>query len=300
MGVRRIACGHLTEALRALQRRPLSDGAVHAARKSLKKTRAMLRLLRPSVGGKAYRRENIAVRDAALALSEARDAKVRVQTLQRLGRRLGARRRPVPPEQLYRVLRRERAALRRTLARGPEPFAEQLRALRQSRRRILRWRVGRGGWSVIGKGLVRVYGQARRARSRAGIDATEDALHEWRKQTKYLCHQLQVLESLGPAVEQLAQTAHAIADALGEHHDLYVLRARISATIPAHSSHRGLLALIDRRCARLKSQAIALGQRLYADPEPVFEARLHSLWRIWRAKPPDPSAAKRRIRSSSA
>src|SRR5215218_10746502 len=54
--------------------------AVHEARKHLKKTRALLRLVRPALGRKAYRRENDALRDAGLALSGTRDADVRVAT----------------------------------------------------------------------------------------------------------------------------------------------------------------------------------------------------------------------------
>src|SRR5262249_59732979 len=41
------------------------DEAVHEARKSLKRVRAVLRLVRPVIGEKAYRRENTCFRDAA-------------------------------------------------------------------------------------------------------------------------------------------------------------------------------------------------------------------------------------------
>ncbi len=296
---RRIACAQITDALRALERRPLSDGDVHSARKSLKKARAMLRLLRPSIGDRAYRRENTLLRDAARPLSAVRDAKVLLQRLERLQRCLRARGGPSPPVELQRILRRERIDLRRKLSRDSKPFAGQLEVLREGRGRARRWRVGRKGWSLLGAGLARVYTQARRARSRAEADQTAETLHEWRKQTKYLWHLLQVLEPLGAPVGRLAQTAHGIADALGEDHDLWVLRARIATGVAARAGRRRLLSLIERRSTQLRARAFALGRRLYADSGPAFEARLHALWRAWRRKPHARTAAGE-LRSSSA
>src|SRR5262245_3310108 len=79
--VRSCAREQLAGAAEQLER---ADGdpvkAVHEARKHLKKTRALLRLVRPALGREAYRSENDALRDTGLALSGARDADVRVQT----------------------------------------------------------------------------------------------------------------------------------------------------------------------------------------------------------------------------
>lgn len=299
-GARRIACTQMTEALRALQRRPLSDADVHSARKSLKKARSMLRLLRPSIGDHAYHRENTLLRDTARPLSEVRDAKVLLQALQRLSRRARAHGRPLPVDELRLALRRERTAMRRGLLRASEPFAEQLEALREARARASRWRVGRRGWSVLGTGLERVYSQARRALVRAEANPAAETLHEWRKQTKYLWHQLQVLQPLGAAVGRRARMAHGIADALGEDHDLWVLRGRIATRGPAGPGRRRMLSLIDRRSAELRARALALGHQLYADPPTQFEARLHALWQAWRRKPRHAREATRGIRSFSA
>src|SRR5262245_17833808 len=59
------------------------DEMVHEARKGLKKLRALVRLVRPGVGGKLYRRENIAFRDISRPLTEVRDAKILVEALDR-------------------------------------------------------------------------------------------------------------------------------------------------------------------------------------------------------------------------
>ena len=280
-GARRIARAQIAEALRELERRPLSDKAVHAARKSLKKARAMLRLLRPSMGGAAYHRENAALRDIARSFCEIRDARVLLQTLEQLARR-SREGRPRAISELQRVLRRERAAVRARLLQEVGLFEGQLQALREAHRRAGRWRVGRRGWAVLGAGLARVYGQGRRALALARRDPAAARLHEWRKQTKYLWHQLQVLEPLGPAVARGADLAHRLADALGMDHDLWVLRTTVAAKVSARAGRQQLIGLIDQRAEGLRGQAFVLGRELYADTAPEFEARLHGLWRSWR------------------
>src|SRR6516225_5475965 len=60
------------------------DEVVHEVRKSLKKLRAVLRLVRPVIGEKSYRRENTCFRDAGRPLTEVRDARILVETLDKL------------------------------------------------------------------------------------------------------------------------------------------------------------------------------------------------------------------------
>src|SRR5205814_6211686 len=88
-GVRRILKKQTGKAVKALEEggRPLSDEAVHTARKQMKKVRASLRLLREALGSRTYGRENACVRDAARPLTEVRDAGVLVDTLDKLADR---------------------------------------------------------------------------------------------------------------------------------------------------------------------------------------------------------------------
>ena len=283
-GARRIARTQIAAALRALERRPLSDKAVHSARKSLKKARAMLRLLRPSMGDEAYHRENAALRDIARPLSEVRDARILLEALERLLRGRRRRNRPLGLVDLQRLLRREQGAIRSRL-RGSRTFARQLDALREAHRRVRHWRLDRKGWSVLAAGLTRVYGQARRAFTRARADPVAASLHEWRKQTKYLWHQLQILTPLGATVAQRAERAHRLTDALGEDHDLWVLRNVVAARVSSDAARQELFHLIDQRSRQLRARAFTLGRQVYADAGTAFEAPLHALWRKWKREP---------------
>src|SRR5262245_18163585 len=84
--LRRIVRHQMDAVMEELQGTPKGprDEAVHEARKSLKKIRAVLRLVRPVIGEKAYRRENTCFRDAARPLTEVRDARILRETFDKL------------------------------------------------------------------------------------------------------------------------------------------------------------------------------------------------------------------------
>src|SRR5262245_24857315 len=87
-GVRRILRKLLGKTIESLSDpSALSDEDVHEIRKNLKRTRAALRLLRPALGSSCYQRENDCYRDAAKPLTELRDAKVLVDTVDSLQHR---------------------------------------------------------------------------------------------------------------------------------------------------------------------------------------------------------------------
>lgn len=272
-GARRIARAQIGAALRTLERQPLSDKAVHSARKSLKRARAMLRLLRPSLGDQTYRGENAALRDIARPLSGIRDTRVLLQTLERLTRGNRARRSSVRKLEL--LLDRKRTAIRSRLRRSGS-LAAQRAALREAHHRAGHWPGEPHGWSAAAAGLRRVYGQARRARAAARADPTLASLHEWRKQTKYLWHLLQVLASPGTPLAGQAARAHRLAQVLGKDHDLGMLRQVVTAKLTPATVRDGLLGLIDRRTAQLRVRAFALGRELYADSAKELVARLRA------------------------
>jgi len=56
--VRDVFIGQLNNAVRGFRRKNFSNESIHSIRKELKRARATLRLLRPSIGAGAYHREN--------------------------------------------------------------------------------------------------------------------------------------------------------------------------------------------------------------------------------------------------
>ena len=282
---RRITRDRIKCALETLERKT-NDESVHAARKELKKARATLRLLRDALGKAAYKKENAALRDVARPLSEVRDGRVLLDALSSLVKYYGAPAAALPLTRFRRVLDHRRLESHKKVLGKPGPLREVRQRLREVRSRAGRWHVGRHGWSVLGAGLKRTYSSGRDAYRQARVQPNNERLHEWRKQTKYLWHQLQVLEPLWPGqLGELADESHELADLLGDDHDLAVLRDRVvnaRELFPDAASHNALLALIERSRARLEKKALQLGQRLYEETPAAFTARLGRYWRDWK------------------
>jgi CHAD domain-containing protein len=281
--------GKALEALGGGGRR-LSDEAVHDVRKRLKKVRAGLRLLREALGPGLYRRENASFRDAARPLTEVRDAKVLVETLDALAGHDGGDIDPKVRSGVRQALLHARREVRQCVLGDADALKAVEESLHAAKERAADWPVGRRGWSVLGEGLKRVYKAGRDAYRLALDEPLEENLHEWRKQAKYLWHQLEVLRPVWPEVmEDLAERAHDLSHYLGDDHDLAVLRQTLlggPAPIPDPAALALLVGQIDRRRAELQEQARALGRRLYEEKPKRFARRLEGYWRAWRAEAP--------------
>ncbi len=84
-GLRRVMIEQVDRCLALLEQGEADwDTAVHEIRKSCKRVRGVLRLLRGSIGEEIYRMENAVFRDAARPLSPLRDTTVMLETLAQL------------------------------------------------------------------------------------------------------------------------------------------------------------------------------------------------------------------------
>ena len=288
-GVRVIARQRIIGAIESLQSARLTDKKVHTARKELKKARASLRLLRDSLSNSTYQRENAVLRDAARPLSEIRDGKAMLNALGALVDRYGAAVRALPVKDVKRSLRRERSDARGRILNGAKGLRPVRAALRKASQRAARWPTGRHGWKVTGGGFERTYREGRKALAAAEAKRSIERLHDWRKQAKYLWHQLQVLQPLWPGmIGELADQTHKLTNYLGDNHDLAVLREKVleCGTEPSDAAAQGaLIALIDRRRAELRDKAFVLGRRIYEEKPRQFAARFAEYWREWKSRP---------------
>src|SRR6266550_1342942 len=256
------------------------DEATHDARKRTKKLRALLRLVRPELGEDVYRRENGALRDAARRLSPVRDAWVLVEALDDLV--------TPPADQLSAEsvagLRAVLVGDYRTLQAGRGEEDALLQAAREYEAvvaRVSRWPLRDHGWSSLEDGMAAVVREGRRRMAKATAKGRPRDFHEWRKQVKYLRHQLDLLRPVWPDVlHAMAGTADEIGELLGADHDLAVLRERVeSEPVLAPATQRALMERIDDRRADCQREAIVLGRRLYAENPSSLTQRLGRLWK---------------------
>jgi CHAD domain-containing protein len=285
-GMRRIAAGRADDALDQLRGKGEHDfaGAVHEARKDLKKLRSVLRLVRADLGDEVYRRENDRFRDAGRLLSRARDAQVKLETLASLRERHGgqlADERLAPYEDALVEERDREANPDDDGGTVPRTVAE----IEAGRAAVADWPLEADDWWLVGPGLERAYrrGRARFADVRA--EASAENVHEWRKRVKDLWYHLRIVcKSWREVLDETADQAHELSDLLGDHHDLAVLRgdALERRELLAPDDLDELLGAIDERQRELAGEAIRLGHRLYAEKPKAFARRMRSYWEAWR------------------
>ncbi len=263
-----------------------SDEDIHEARKDIKKARATLRLLRDAISKRAYGKENDMLRNAAHPLSAARDAKVMVDTLNRIVKQHANASRVGGIGGMRRKLVRESGRARRRVTSAPDGARHARQLLQTAQSRAKRLSVGHHGWSRLGKGLLRLYQEGHDCFDQVRAQPTVARLHAWRKSTKYLYHQLRLLEPMCPrTLKALTRDLHRLADELGDDHDLAVLReqvARARTAFPDDGSRTTLLMLIERSRTTLQRRALLSGARLYREDPQRFESRMHQYWKRWQ------------------
>ncbi|HTR55327.1 MAG TPA: CHAD domain-containing protein [Kofleriaceae bacterium] len=251
--------------------------AVHEVRKRLKRVRAALRLMRGELGDDAYRALNYQLRDAARPLTQVRDPDMLVTTFDALAAQLAGRiDRNVRSQVRETLIANERAARVAVLG-----AAGTIAAIEHAIAAVLEevdWPAARDDWTMFEAGVRRVYRAGHRALARALEQPTITNLHEWRKQAKYLWHELQLLEATWNGAEpELTDRVHDLSTVLGDDHDLAVLAQTLAVDPLAYGGHRALKPLvvaIDGRRAELQAHAFELGRSLYADSPSQFAERI--------------------------
>jgi CHAD domain-containing protein len=283
---RRIVSREILKARTALGGKKPSDSAIHDARKSITKARAVWRLLRRALPAAAYRQANTRLRDAGRPLGAARDAKILVVALDKLFKGRSGLAGTSAIKEFRHGLVQNGSAIKHAVMLEPTGIMLSRRALRSTDQRVKDCSIDKHGWSVLGKGLRRTYARGRRSYHKALADRRVERLHEWRKQVKYLHHQFSTLKPLWRApIGELASATGTLSKRLGDDHDLAVLCRRILAQTGAfHSAAQQarLIAAIERERAYLQNAAFMLGARIYGEKPADFIARFGGYWHEWR------------------
>jgi len=276
--VRRVAAEQLRTAIIHLRVEPEPAAEdIHKARTTLKKLRSLLRLVRSHLGTATWRGLDGRLRDAGRALSGRRDADVVIATFDALADRLVDL---VDPRALEAVRTGlvEDAALGGGGSTDAAAVADDLDAIRLA---VPGWSIGDDGFAVVAPTIGRLHQRGRRALADLGESPDDEQLHELRKRVKDLWYQLRLLQSSWPPVTKvLAAESGVLSDALGDHHDLAVLRGVLcDRHVAAMADAAGpLLASIDDERTQLEGEARRRAARLYADSPKAWTARLRQWW----------------------
>jgi CHAD domain-containing protein len=271
------------------------DEAIHEARKSIKKARALLRLVRTELG-RAYPRENERLRDIARGLSAFRDDFVIIETFDDLKKKYRAETRN--------RLRTARAGLIRK--RNKAGTAEMVgimvdhaaAALARAAERVDAWPLRTDGFAALGPGLEKTYRSGRDALKRLRKNPQPESYHELRKRVKDHWYHIRLLESVWTgAMTAYEKSLKDLETWLGNDHNLAVLRERIVAEPAFYGEQKDIdliLDLIGKYQTELRQQSLSLAERIYEEKPGAFTLRMEHLWDTWRQEPelPEESAAK--------
>jgi len=222
--IRRVAVERLDNALDELGEDALREDrmvAVHTARKDIKKTRSLMRLIRGSLADDDFRAQNNRLRSAAHELAAVRETDAKVVSLSKL-----TEDRAAEMSEACVTAAREWGELLRPSEGPADVSAEATKAaelVRQVRDDARLWSLGYGSWEIIEPGLRRGYRQGLRGLREAEASPDDETVHEWRKRVKDMWYSLRLLEGAWPPVlGVMADQAHRLSELLGDHHDLGV------------------------------------------------------------------------------
>jgi len=273
-GFRRIALDQIERAQTQLKSGEDQAVAVHETRKSLKRVRALLRLLRPALGDDVFRGENGALRDIGLGLSGARDQHVLTETVDKL-QAAGT----LNGKALINSLR---AAITSADGHG-EPLTtdKAVQQLDAAKKRLAAITFGASGFDLVGAGLERSYRRARRAFKHAYANPNDEAFHEWRKGTQQHWRQMLLLSRAWPDyLGARAAEARALSQILGDDHDLAMLVAFVRTREGALCGDQAAAIETAARQSQddLRADARPRGERLFAGGARRLRKSVKAYW----------------------
>jgi CHAD domain-containing protein len=244
---------------------------VHEVRKHLKKLRAAMRLAIPEVGKNRHAREDCCVRKIGRLVSDLRDAQVRLQTLIQLRDETAKK----PENSLFphieELLSLERDSFSAAFAGWQKQAIPQLERVETH---LLKWPLEDLTWRQVCGAVAKIYKRGQRGLAKTIDDPEPEYFHAWRKRVKDLWYQLRILQPLNRVVlTEMDRDAEILGELLGREHDLNFLWARLEKESSDEALRDELTQvekLIRKQGKRLRTNAIELGRRFYAEPAKAF------------------------------
>lgn len=285
--VQRIALEEMEFAAERLKAREDRDEAVHDARKSVKKIRGVLRLVRPEIGP-TYESENTRFRNIGHKLSDVRDGAAMLEIFDGIAEK---HKQSLKRTALRKIRRGLEQAKKETETRldAEQVVQDAILAFREAAGGLKTWLLKEDGFEAVAGGLERTYRAGRRALAQVQNDPTPEAYHYFRRRVKDHWYHVRLLESLNTgALEMREGSLKNLEQWLGDDHNLVVLRSKLEEDRGWYGGEahvQQFLSVADREQEQLREDAIAMGQQLYAQRPKQFIASLANLWAARRKEP---------------
>jgi len=285
-GLRKIAVELIDDAIECAGGKERdTNETVHSLRKSCKKLRGLIRLVRSVFDD--YQAENAAFRDAGRRLSFLRDCGVLIETYDSLLETYSDQ----IDRPKFAPIRRRLTLVQKELATRddiPDMLEEFRETMTKARKRARRWRITGDGFESLGRGVRKSYKGAQRAMAEASKEPTAETVHEWRKRVKDHWYHARLLSPIWQRpMKAHCEVADGLGDTLGTHHDLEVFRQRLISDALGDATDLDVLAgLVRRRQKALLEEAFSIGAPLLAEPAARLTRRWQFYWDAWCADRP--------------
>ena len=265
-----LAFGRTIRYGRNVARRAAEDPeeAVHEYRKSVRRARAVVALLRPALGGKAAAGISRELRRAFAETGTLRDSDVLLATLRRVDGDDPAR------SEIEDSLGRDGAQDSTKAVRALEDGREILRPLPEALRVVLPESFS---MEDLDRGLTRSARRVQETLARAGETGTDADFHEWRKRVKELRYQVEMLASAGSAaIKKREKRLSELAEDLGETTDLILLEAALKRRAAAGEIPEApaLTGAIHSSIAESTQALIGRGREVFGDSPAAYARQL--------------------------
>jgi len=258
--------------------------SIHETRKSMKRIRAVLRLIRDEIGYSSYYRENTFYRDLSRELSEIRNFEVLSGSIKNLQEDLSN----TIPADIFALLEEELGRQRNMVMGGQAGLSQLLKEIAGkieiARDRIYDFPIRHNDFRAFEGGLFRMYSQGKRYLRDAKKNPSPTQLHDLRKRLKYFWYQVEILQPIFPGpMKAYASTLETVAENLGVYHDLQVLQKFLgeSSIIPDHKINETLLEACLARKSMLLYNIWPMADIAYSEKPAAMVNRLASYWRVY-------------------
>jgi hypothetical protein len=262
-----------------IQADPPREEGIHSARKSVKKARAILRLIEAGDGGGLSDGPE-RLRTVNRTLSRLRDADAIIETFDKLKHDHPE----LFSEHVYARVRRQLVSRRHSLVRAPGrdvPWTKAARQLGRLAKATKRWRPAHDGFDALAPGIRKTHRRARKNLARATHHGGAADFHEWRKELKTLWYELCLVGGGTAAIARDIRALHSAEAWLGDDHNLVVLCDELCKDISVCRSPFDIQRLrhaVDTSQRRLRRKAITRTRLIFSTKPRHYAQRVERAW----------------------
>lgn len=262
----RLAGHSIREAIKQLAASPLAAANVHQARLQFKRARALVRMARFGLDKEDSQRLNHFFRDQGKALSSLRDLEVMLNVLKTILIE-------IPAGEEHSLLTHFRARLmdqRKKLQKNDhedKARKEVIHRLTRMQREIASLEPLGGSPGAFLTGVRVGFDACRKRFHDLRNHPNDQALHNWRKQVKFLWYQMELLAGLWPVrFNAWISDLKTLSQGLGRHHDLVLLETALLAFLENETEKKLTLTLAKIREEKesLTTETLSLGRKFFA------------------------------------